>query len=864
MSHPLVKRYLGWLMPLITVIVFCAVAFFLYKELHTIDFRRVVEQARNTPRSQIGVSLALMVLAYMSLTVYEALAVRYVGAVVAYRRVAFTALLAYAVGHNVGFSSLSGGAMRYRMYSLVGLSATQIAMVILFGTLTFGLGMGLLVGTSLLIEPSTMWGKVAVSPVLVTAIGVTLLVLTSIYYLWAFWIKRPLQFRQLIINAPSTPIVFGQLFISAVDLTLAASVLYVLIPGGHDISFFQFLPIFLVAIGLGTMSSIPGGVGVFEAVLLLAFPALSSEELLSTVLVYRVIYYLIPLLIALMGFIVHELRIHLRKIPDIVDGVGDWLSASAPPLAGSIVFLAGSVLLFSGATPAIDVRIESLKHFLPLPLVELSHLLGSLCGIMLLILSRGLFKRLRGILQLTLALLFVGIVVSLTKGADYEEALLLLLSMIVLWSARDSFYRSSSLLDERFTPAWVVSVIIIIAASIWIGFVSYNHVEYRQDLWWQFAFDADAPRMLRATVVVLIIAISFVLWKLLHDAGQEKIRASEVVDFSIINNIVEQSKDTLASLAFMGDKLFLVHPDQDAFIMYQHSGNSWVAMGDPIGNPERGEELAWNFRTLCDQHNARPVFYQVSEKFLSVFVDMGLSLSKLGEEGHVPLHDFSLKGSSRSDLRQAENRMQKFGAVFEVIPVAQTAAIMDELQQISDAWLQAKSAHEKGFSLGAFDRDYLSHFAIAVVKIDGSIIAFVNLLQGADKEELSLDIMRFAKSVPNGVMDFLFAEIMLWGKVQGFQFFSLGMAPLSGLEKHALAPVWHKIGTFIFKHGESFYNFEGLRAYKEKYDPVWRPRYIATTSGLAMPAALLDTSRLISGGVMKILLKKKPAEDVKH
>lgn len=169
----------------------------------------MVEQAQNTPLSQIALSLFLMVLAYLSLTIYEALAVRYVGADVPYPRVAFTAFLAYAVGHNVGLSSLSGGAMRYRMYSLVGLSATQIAMVILFGTITFALGIGLLVGSSLLIEPSTMWGEIAISPMLVTQAGVTLLVLTSLYYLWAFWLKRPIQFKQLVINAPSTSIVFG-------------------------------------------------------------------------------------------------------------------------------------------------------------------------------------------------------------------------------------------------------------------------------------------------------------------------------------------------------------------------------------------------------------------------------------------------------------------------------------------------------------------------------------------------------------------------------------------------------------------------------------------------------------------------------
>jgi phosphatidylglycerol lysyltransferase len=113
-----------------------------------------------------------------------------------------------------------------------------------------------------------------------------------------------------------------------------------------------------------------------------------------------------------------------------------------------------------------------------------------------------------------------------------------------------------------------------------------------------------------------------------------------------------------------------------------------------------------------------------------------------------------------------------------------------------------------------------------------------------------------ACAAPNGVMDCLFTELMLWGKTQNYQWFNLGMAPLSGLEQHALAPVWHKLGHLIFSHGEHFYNFEGLRKYKDKYHPEWQPRYIACPEGLlGLPRALLDTSRLISGGVTRLLTK---------
>jgi phosphatidylglycerol lysyltransferase len=104
-------------------------------------------------------------------------------------------------------------------------------------------------------------------------------------------------------------------------------------------------------------------------------------------------------------------------------------------------------------------------------------------------------------------------------------------------------------------------------------------------------------------------------------------------------------------------------------------------------------------------------------------------------------------------------------------------------------------------------------------------------------------------------MDYLFVELMMWGRSRGYRWFSLGMAPLSGLEDHPLAPLWHRVGVFVFRHGEHFYNFEGLRRYKEKFDPVWEPRYLACTGGLAATRALLDIGRLIGGGVKGIVAK---------
>ena len=115
--------------------------------------------------------------------------------------------------------------------------------------------------------------------------------------------------------------------------------------------------------------------------------------------------------------------------------------------------------------------------------------------------------------------------------------------------------------------------------------------------------------------------------------------------------------------------------------------------------------------------------------------------------------------------------------------------------------------------------------------------------------------MRYGADAPKGVIDYLLTECMLWGKANGFRWFSLGMAPLAGLEEHALAPTWHKLGRVVQRYGEMFYPFEGLRKYKEKFLPEWRPRYLAAPDGLAMAGALLDVTALISGGVGKVLRK---------
>jgi len=175
------------------------------------------------------------------------------------------------------------------------------------------------------------------------------------------------------------------------------------------------------------------------------------------------------------------------------------------------------------------------------------------------------------------------------------------------------------------------------------------------------------------------------------------------------------------------------------------------------------------------------------------------------------------------------------------------------LRAVSDAWLRRKVGHEKGFSLGRFDERYLAEFDCAVMRRGGTIVAFANIWRGAGRHEISVDLMRYMPGVSKVMMDALFAQLLLYGKGEGYRWFSLGAAPLAGLSDHPLASTWNRIGTFIYRRGDEIYNFEGLRAFKEKFSPTWTPQYLACSGGLAIPQVLFDVASLMAGGPIGIL-----------
>ena len=849
------SKFLQYLSPLLGLILFSLALWVLHGELANYPLQDILQHAGTLPLSRIYGALSLTILSYLIMTGYDTLALKYIKHPLPYRKTAFASFIGYAFSNNIGLSMLAGGSVRFRLYSSWGLSVYEITKVVLFCTATLWLGFLSLAGIIFLLEPIAIPAALHLPFKSLKLLGCMALLPAALFALLNLFRRNTITIGKYTIQIPNFKFFGGQMAFALLDWLVAGYILYILLPDSPHLSPLYLLGVFLLGQLAGLASQIPGGLGVFETVVvLLLSPVVPASAVIGSLLVYRGMYYILPLLAGALLLGTQELLSRKEALRKLTRYAAHGASGIVPNVLALTTFLGGAVLLFSGATPAEHTRFAWIEDVMPLPVLETSHLLGSLSGIGLLVVARGLQRRIDAAYFIAVSLLGLGVVMSLLKGLDYEEAAALLIILLALLPCRRFFYRRAKLFETSFTPAWTVAVVLVLICTAWLVSFSYKHVDYSHDLWWTFTFSGHASRSLRALVGATGVALLISILRLLSPASSLSTR-QKPEDVERIKAIVNQSTNSYANLAFLEDKTFLFSEKGNAFVMYGISGRSWIVMGDPIGPLDEWKELVWQFRELCDRYDAWPVFYEVGIQNLPLYLDLGLTLVKIGEEGRVELKNFSLEGSSYKGLRHTLNKFEKEGYVFEIVPVEAVPSLLPEMKDISDAWLREKNTREKGFSLGLFNESYLRHFCVATVRKDEKMIAFTNLWQGADKEDLSPDLMRFLPEAPNGIMDYLFIQLILWGKKEGYHWFSLGMAPFSGLEAHTLAPLWNRLGAFLFRHGEQFYNFQGLRQYKQKFGPAWEPRYLVSPGGRAFPVIITNIATLISGGLKGVISK---------
>lgn len=826
----------------------------------------VIAQIRAVPMHVLAMAGLATAVAYGALIGYDALALQFIGKPLPKRAVFLGGFLGYAFGNTIGISVISGGAVRYRIYSAYGLDALGVATVSTYVAAALGTGLTLVGLAALGVSPEIA-GPIIHLPlgwIRAGSFGLLAVAAGGIAYLSIT--DRRITLRGFDLHLPSPKSLLAQLGITLVDIIATAFALWVLMPQGTP-DFGSFIAIYAIATMIGIATHVPGGIGVFETVVIAALPpSVAVSDAAAALVLFRIIYYLVPFGLGFVIVSLNEVRLAggglgrlIARLPGPSAGVNrpalEALHGAAPSLAALLTFCLGVYLLMVSLIPSVRNEAVSEGDFVAALLLEGGTLLSAMIGAVLLVLARGLARRIKDAFALTLAALAMGAIAALLNGMDWQTVLVLLGGAVVLVPFAKGFPRQAKLTEGVFGPAWFALIVSVVIAGAAFFFFLHRATPYSNDLWVEIAHGANTPRALRAGVLASMMLLVFGVVVALRPRHGKPTIAHQDDAVRRVAAILKSAGTPQGCLALSGDKHFIFSDGGESFLMYGVQGGRWIAFGDPVGAAKDFPDLFWGFIDLARRMNGQPMFYEVGAATLGSFVEMGFALHKIGEEAVVRLPEFSLAGANFKSMRAAHNKRQRDGLVMEIVTPPHSETLIAELRAISDQWLGDKAGREKSFSVGRFETEYLNHFPIALVRREGRVLAFANLLAPGNGARVAIDLMRYLPEEASGMMEFLFLSLIEHYQAEGAMEFSLGVAPLSGLSTRSMERIWRRFGRFIYRHGGAFYNFEGLRAFKQKFRPEWQPRYVALPPNASPMRAMADVALLIAGGARGLIGK---------
>lgn len=832
----------------------------LHHLLKPVDPAAVLAHVRATPTPVLIAAVLATAIAYAALVGYDMLALRFIGRRLPWRVVGLGGFLAYAFGNTIGVSVVSGGAVRYRIYSAFGLNAFEVATVSGYIAVALGTGLTLAGFAALALHPNVVGGVLPFSPELVRWGSAAIFVVSVAAILFISWGNRSLRIWKLDLRLPSPRNLAGQAVVTLIDVVAAAFTLWVLMPAGTP-PFASFVAIYAIGMMVGILSHVPGGVGVFEAVVISTLPPdVPVSEVAAALLMFRMIYYLLPFILGFALVSINELRLAggalgrlTGHVPAPMRPAFEAVHGMVPSLTALVSFGFGVYLLMVSLIPS--VRGEALEE---LPMVaallrEGGTLLLAMIGVTLLILSHGLGRRIKAAFWLMLIALGTGVVASLLNDFDYENAALLAAGGLLLLPFQRSFYRRANLTDSVFSPSWFVLVFAVtVGAGVFFFFI-HRAPQGMGDLWTVLATGNDTPRALRAGLLASALLFLFAIYLAMRPKGALALAGDDPSVLGRLAPIIAQAGQPRGCLAVTGDKRILISEPGGAFLMFAEQGKTWVALGDPIGKTDEIADLCWTFLDLARRSGALAVFYDVGPDRLPMYGEMGFSLHRIGDEAHVGLRGLHLWEPGFAPLREEAARWQARGALAEVHLPPHSDALLAEVAEVSRVWLDAGLGRDKRFSVGRPDRDWLNRFPLAVVRQGDMALAFATLLSPGKGQHVGIDLLRFRSDAGPGVVTFLLLYLMERARDLGAHSFSLGVAPPEGLAVRSVERLWNRFGSFIYRNSGAFGSFAELRAYKQGFAPGWQPRYIAVPPGLSPTRAMTNVALLIAGGSRALL-----------
>ena len=513
----------------------------------------------------------------------------------------------------------------------------------------------------------------------------------------------------------------------------------------------------------------------------------------------------------------------------------------------------GLVNLLSLIGPSLPNRLAILENIFPIELLHLSRFLTLVIGFALIVSSINIYKRKKRAFQIVLVLLSLSVIFQLTKGLDYEEALVCFTLIVFLLFVRKSFTVKSSIPNLSWGIIRLLVALIVAFGYGVTGFWLLDRKEFGlnftigDSIYKTFSFltlvgDPElvphthyARWFLDSMYVISITAIAYSIFALYRPA---------IYTFRILPGERYIAKKIAAKYGRDAQDFFKLWPDKSlffseskgCFLAYSVGASFAVGFADPVGPDEEIEKTIQNFMEFCKENDWRLAFHQTLPNHLPTYARLGFKKLKIGEDAIVDLAHFTFEGKAMKEFRHIINKMEKSGIHTQVFEPPIDEKTISQLKDVSDEWLEIPGRRERSFTVGRFEPSYVrSTTVFATADKDGILLSFVNIIPSYRRGEATIDLMRRRSVVPNGIMDYLLLKLFAYNKEKGYERFSLGMAPMSGFREHEEASAEEKAIHYFFQHLNFIFSFTGLRQYKSKFATHWEPRYTMYRNPLDLP-----------------------------
>ena len=303
------SRLVDRLVILATIAIFCVAVAVVVREFAGVSPREVLARFAALPASRVSAAAGLTVASYLLLAGYDFLALWYVKRRLHFFDVLYVSFTSFAFSNAIGFQLLSGGSTRYRIYTRFGFKAVEIGEIVAFCTFTYALGVITVGGVVAVFNPADLTAVLPLPQWLISAFGLVLLAVVATYAAIAAIWRKPVAFGRYRLRPPSPGLALAQIALASVDAMLASTVLYVLLPGEPGLTAWSFLGVYIVAATASVLSWVPSGLGVFETIIVVMTAPASKAAELGALIAYRMIYFIAPLLVAMVLFAAREFRL---------------------------------------------------------------------------------------------------------------------------------------------------------------------------------------------------------------------------------------------------------------------------------------------------------------------------------------------------------------------------------------------------------------------------------------------------------------------------------------------------------------------------------------------------------------------------